>query len=239
MGFRFKAVFIDLDDTVLDFKRSEKEAVSKTLSEFGVEVTDSVTSLYSLINDAQWKLLEKGRLTREQVLTRRFSLLFDTLGMPPCDPFAVWRSYEKNLSAAAYILPGAVEAVTELKKDYPVYLATNGVSSIQNSRLELSGIKDLFDGIFISQEIGYNKPSAGFFGAMLEKAGVSPGESVMIGDSLTSDITGGINAGMKTVHLMKKPAAYPEGIRPDVTVTEVSGIPGAVRLLEKMITEGL
>ena len=101
MAYRFSAVFVDLDDTVLDFKRSEKEAVSKTLPVFGLEPTDSATELYSRINEVQWKLLEKGVLSREEVLTRRFALLFETYALPLPDPAEVWRVYEKNLSLSA------------------------------------------------------------------------------------------------------------------------------------------
>lgn len=232
MSYRFSAVFVDLDDTVLDFKRSEKEAVSKTLPVFGLEPTDSATELYSRINEVQWKLLEKGVLSREEVLTRRFALLFETYALPLPDPAEVWRVYEKNLSLSAHVIPGAAEAIVELKKDHRVFVATNGTEPIQRSRLRLSGVGGLFDGVFISQEIGFNKPSREFFDAMLERAGVSARDSVMIGDSLSSDIAGGAAAGMKTIHYMSRPASYPDGIRPDMTVTDVAALPGAVQLLE-------
>ncbi len=231
MPYRFSGIFIDLDDTVLDFRRSEKEAVSKTLAAFGLEPTDKVTELYSLINEAQWKLLEKGRLTRQQVLVRRFSLLFETLCVPLSDPAQVWRAYEANLSRSAHVIPGAVEAVKELKKEHRVFLATNGTATVQRSRLEISGTGGLFDGIFISQDVGADKPSRAFFDYMLEKTGADPRDSVMIGDSMSSDIAGGAAAGMKTIHYMSRPTVYGDLV-PDMTVTDVSALPEAVRILE-------
>ncbi len=101
-------VFLDLDDTILDFHRSEAEALSKTLLSLGVDPTEDKISYYSFVNDSQWKLLEKGLLTREEVLTKRFEIFFDGIGVS-CNPLEARYCYEKNLSESSYFLNGAKE----------------------------------------------------------------------------------------------------------------------------------
>lgn len=194
-----ECVMLDLDDTILDFHKAERIALSKTIRDFGVEPGEDVLNRYHLINKAHWEMLERGELTREEVLTNRFAVLFRELGRQ-VDPVACARDYEGNLGIGHYFLPGAEEAVTELHKKYKLYLASNGTASVQHSRLKSANLYRHFDGIFISQEIGFNKPSKEYFEACFAKIpGFDPKKAIMAGDSLTSDILGGKNAGIATV----------------------------------------
>lgn len=191
-------LFLDLDDTILDFHRAERIALSKTLACFGVEPEEAVLERYHTINRQHWEALERGELTREEVLEGRFRVLFEQLGRP-VEARAVTRAYEKNLGQGHYFLPGAQEAVEHLSKKYRLFLASNGTASVQHSRLTSAGLYPYFEQVFISQEMGCNKPSREYFERCFAKIpGFDPQRAMMVGDSLTSDILGGIRAGIKT-----------------------------------------
>lgn len=191
-------LFLDLDDTILDFHRAERIALSKTLACFGVEPEEAVLERYHIINRQHWEALERGELTREEVLEGRFRVLFEQLGRP-VEARAVTRAYEKILGQGHYFLPGAQEAVEHLSKKYRLFLASNGTASVQHSRLTSAGLYPYFEQVFISQEMGCNKPSREYFERCFAKIpGFDPQRAMMVGDSLTSDILGGIRAGIKT-----------------------------------------
>lgn len=218
-------VFLDLDDTILDFHAAERIALAKTLSHFGVEPTAAVVERYHIINRQHWERLERGELTRAQVQEGRFRVLFAELGRET-DPVAITRNYEKNLGIGHYFLPGAQEAVQALSRHHRLFLASNGTASVQHSRLTSAGLYPYFEKVFISQEIGYNKPSKEFFEACFAKIrGFDRARAIMVGDSLTSDILGGIRAGMKTCWI--NPAHEPPraDIRPDYEIESLSQLP--------------
>ena len=205
-------LFLDLDDTILDFHKAERIALSKTLSQFGAEPTDEVLSLYHRINKWHWEQLELGKLTREEVLVGRFAALLRELGIA-ADAVQYTRTYESNLAAGHYFLPGAEEAVTRLSRKYRLFLASNGTASVQESRLASANLYRFFEKVFISQELGYNKPSKEFFDACFAQIpDFDPAKAVMVGDSLTSDILGGKNAGIATVWV--NPGHHPP--RPEI-----------------------
>lgn len=192
-------LFLDLDDTILDFHKAERLAISKTIRDFGVEPTEEILTLYHKINRWHWEQLELGRLTREEVLVNRFGVLFGQLGME-VDAVACARSYEGNLAIGHYFLPGAEEAVDRLSKKYRLFLASNGTSTVQKGRMTSANLYRFFERVFVSQEIGHNKPSRAYFDACFATIpGFDREKAMIVGDSLTSDIQGGINAGIKTV----------------------------------------
>ena len=191
-------LFLDLDDTILDFHKAEKIAISKTFQSFGIDPTEEVLARYSQINKECWHKLELGQWPREQVLVKRFELLFGEYGIV-CDGTQVARAYEKNLSIGHYFLPGAEEAVDSLSKKYRLFLASNGTASVQQGRMTSANLYRFFEKVFVSQELGANKPAKEFFArATAQIPGYDPAKAMMVGDSLTSDVLGGINAGMKT-----------------------------------------
>ena len=187
-------LFLDLDDTILDFHKAERIALSKTLRDFGLDPTEEVLARYHIINKQHWERLERGELTRDQVQEGRFRTLFAELSHP-VDAVAVTRAYEKNLGIGHYFLPGAQEAVERLSRKYRLFLASNGTASVQHSRLTSAGLYPYFEKVFVSQEVGHNKPSREYFDACFSQIpGFDVGKALMVGDSLTSDIKGGINA---------------------------------------------
>ena len=192
-------LFLDLDDTILDFHKAERIALSKTIRDFGVEPTEKVLHRYHLINKWHWEQLELGMLTRAEVLENRFKVLFQELGRE-VDATACARAYERNLSVGHYFLPGAEEAVEALSKKYRLFLASNGTASVQKGRMTSANLYRFFEKVFVSQEIGYNKPSEAYFDTCFAQIpGFDRAKAIMVGDSLSSDIKGGINAGIATV----------------------------------------
>lgn len=221
-------LFLDLDDTILDFHRAERIALSKTLACFGVEPEEAVLERYHIINRQHWEALERGELTREEVLEGRFRVLFEQLGRP-VEARAVTRAYEKNLGQGHYFLPGAQEAVEHLSKKYRLFLASNGTASVQHSRLTSAGLYPYFEQVFISQEMGCNKPSREYFERCFAKIpGFDPQRAMMVGDSLTSDILGGIQAGIATCWVSTKELTG--AIRPDYIIPALRDLPA---LLER------
>lgn len=191
-------LFLDLDDTILDFRKAERIAIGKTFRAHGLDPTEAVMTRYSAINKAHWEMLERGELTREQVLVKRFEALFAEQGIAG-DPAAVQATYEKNLAIGHYFLPGAEEAVEALSKKYRLFLASNGTAKVQAGRLTSANLYRFFEKVFVSQEIGHNKPSIHYFNACFAQIpGFDKSKAMMVGDSLTSDIRGGSNAGILT-----------------------------------------
>ena len=191
-------LLLDLDDTILDFHKAERIALSKTLRTLGLEPTEEVLSRYSLINKAHWERLERKELTRPQVLLGRFETLFREYGIE-VDPAKCASLYEENLSIGHYFLPGAEEALEALSKKYKLYLVSNGTARVQAGRLKSANISHFFEIIFVSQEVGADKPDITYFERVFARIeGFQKEKAIIVGDSLTSDIQGGINAGIRT-----------------------------------------
>ena len=224
-------LFLDLDDTILDFKKAEKLAISKTIGGFGVAVTEEILARYHVINKAHWEMLERGELTREQVLVNRFDVLFRELGVE-VDPTLCARAYEKNLSVGHYFLPGAEEAVESLSKKYRLFLSSNGTASVQKGRMTSANLYRFFEKVFVSQEIGFNKPAKAYFDACFAQIpNFHPEDAMIVGDSLSSDILGGKNAGIRTCWVNPNHAIAPEHIRPDFEIERLSQLESLLQVL--------
>ncbi len=223
-------LLLDLDDTILDFHKAERLALSKTFRAFGLEPTEAVLNRYHEINKWHWEQLELGKLSRAQVLEGRFVQLFRELGLE-VDAADCMKSYEHNLSIGHYFLPGAEEAVKRLHEKYRLFLVSNGTAIVQQGRLTSAGLYPWFEKVFVSQEVGFNKPDKNFFDRCFARIpGFDPGKALMVGDSLTSDIQGGINAGLRTVWV--NPAHKPaDKVRPDY---EIEALPQLEALLEEL-----
>ncbi len=191
-------IFLDLDDTILDFHWAENQAITQTMTAFGIDPSEENKELYRKINLDHWKRMEQGELTMEQLKTGRFATLLQSLDMTG-DPDAMAETYWQWLGRGHCFLPGAEETVKTLAKNYRLFLATNGNPPVQYSRLESADLSQYFEKIFISYEIGYRKPQKEFFDHCFDQiSGFDKSRAIMIGDSLSSDIQGGINAGILT-----------------------------------------
>ena len=224
-------ILLDLDDTILDFHKAERIALSTTLRKIGIEPTEEVLALYSEINRRHWKLLEVGKLTRHEVLHGRFTELFETIGIKG-DCYEAQKIYEWELGTGHYFLEGAEELLDTLYAKYNLYLASNGTDIVQTRRIASAEIGHYFKELFISQRLGYDKPSLEFFKRAFEMIpDFKKEETVIIGDSLTSDILGGINSGITTVWFNPHGHEATENIKPDYVVKTLGEIPS---LLEKI-----
>ena len=228
-------VLFDLDDTLFDFHKAEKIALTKTLVHFGIDPTEETLALYSTINAAHWKRLELGELSREEVKVGRYRELFETIGVER-DPEEATAYYENMLGVGHYFIPGAPELLEELHGKYRLYIVSNGTAKVQERRIGSSGIAKYMDGIFISQILGANKPDKQFFDiCFAEIPDFSLSETVIIGDSLSSDIKGGINAGITTVWFNPKGIENDNDIKPDYTIKELSEVPGLLSQISAKI----
>ena len=228
-------VLFDLDDTLFDFHKAEKIALTKTLVHFGIDPTEETLALYSTINAAHWKRLELGEISREEVKVGRYRELFKTIGVE-CDPVKATAYYESMLAIGHYFMPGAPELLEELYGKYRLYIVSNGTAKVQEGRIGSSGIAKYMDGIFISQLLGANKPDKQFFDiCFAEIPDFSLSETVIIGDSLSSDIKGGINAGITTVWFNPKGIENNNDIKPDYTIKELSEVPGLLSQISAKI----
>ena len=215
-------LFLDMDDTILDFHKAEAFALRKTLVGFGLNPTETVCARYSQINREHWQRLENRELTREQVVVGRFAVLFREYGID-VEAYDVAMTYEANLAQGHYFLPRAEEPLAALSKKYKLYLASNGTSRVQWPRLESSGIGKYFQEIFISQDMGADKPSMEYYNACFAKIpGFDVSRAMMVGDSLTSDIRGGNNAGMRTCWVNARKEKGREDIPADYEIEYLS-----------------
>lgn len=222
-------ILFDLDDTLLDFQKAERAALVKTLIKLGVEPKEETLARYSVLNLAQWRLLEKGELTREEVKIRRYRLLFEEIGVT-CSAQKAAELYEGYLGIGHYFIDGAEELLDVLSKDYSLYLVTNGTASVQEGRIESAGIAGYFKGVYISEKIGFNKPSKEFFDCCFAQIpDFRKEETVIVGDSLTSDIQGGKNAGVKTIWFNSTQSVNESSIHPDYEIMTLRELPELIK----------
>ncbi|MGN0569152.1 MAG: YjjG family noncanonical pyrimidine nucleotidase [Candidatus Fimenecus sp.] len=188
----------DIDGTLLNFQKSESYAIKKCFEAFNLgECTDEMIKRYSQINRRYWERLERGEITKPQVLKERFEEFFASEGILFDRIDAFNDEYQVRLGDKVFFCDNALETVKALAGIVRQYAVTNGTIVAQSRKLRLSGLIDIFDGAFISDKIGFEKPSAEFFDCVRENIGGFEKDSVMIvGDSLTSDMQGGNNAGI-------------------------------------------
>lgn len=222
-------VLLDLDDTILDFHTAEAKALRRALTELGADAGEETIKRYSEINRAHWEMLERGELTRRQVLIGRFAALFQEKGID-IPPELAQEKYEKYLSEGHYFIPGAEALLESLQETCRLFIVSNGNAAVQAGRLKSAGIAKYFEKIFISETVGFDKPSRDFFAACFDEIpDFSKEKAMMIGDSLSSDILGGINAGVRTCWFNPEGKAGREEIRPDYEIRELKEVPAVIQ----------
>lgn len=222
-----RVVLLDLDDTLLDFGQAERVAMRRVLGELGIAPDDATLALYSRINDVYWKRFERGEISRREVLVGRFREFFRAVDADGIDPETVQERYEALLSEGHWFIPGAQTLLTAIAPLYDLYLASNGTERVQMGRLKSAGILPAFRGLFLSERIGAAKPSRAFFDAVFASLGEERRQgAVMVGDSLSSDVRGGINAGIITVWFNPGGRMPEGGTVPDKIITSLGELPG-------------
>ena len=196
----FDVILWDVDGTLLNFLAAEDIAMRFLFQDFGLgECSDSMVKQYSRINDLYWKKLESGEMTRAEILVKRFDAFFQSVGIDSVDGNAFNIAYQKRLGETVVFSDNAFEVVSLLKGKIPQYVVSNGTIVAQTGKLTKSGLIHLMDGIFLSERLGAEKPSIDFFNQVFKEIKpIDKSKVLIVGDSLTSDIAGGINAGIKT-----------------------------------------
>lgn len=221
-----KSVLWDIDGTILNFEKSESYAVKKCFELFSLgECTDDMIKRYSVINQKYWRRLEKGELTKQQVLVMRFLEFFDSEGIVCSDVEGFNSEYQIRLGDTVFFNDDGYELVGSLRGVVRQYAVTNGTAAAQDRKLARSGLDKLFDGIFISDKLGAEKPSAEFFDKVFSSIGdINKNETLIVGDSLTSDIRGGNNAGILCCWYNPSSAPLTEGLRADYIINDLRQI---------------
>ncbi len=215
----YKHLFLDLDNTLLDFDAAEEVALKKAFLALDIVPTESLLARYRQINEHLWEQYELGQVARDELLVKRYDLLFAERGIAvpgwKCEEI-----YRKYLGVGHYFVPGAEDVLAYLSgKGYQLYLASNGLADTQYSRLESAGIGHYFAQIFISGSTGHHKPEAAYFQYCFSHIpGFSSSQALMIGDTLSSDIQGGKNAGIATCWLNRKGKTPPPALTPDYEI---------------------
>ena len=195
---KYSIILFDADHTLFDFKKCEYHALKEALSELSLPNGDEYIERYSEINEMMWKALERGEITKERLVLERFERFLKEFDFD-CDTERLSELYKERLSQQTYLFDGVEELLKKLYGTRRMFIITNGVKRVQDGRMSRSPISRYFEKIFISEVIGYEKPSKRFFeSVMAQIPDFDIKRAIVIGDSLTSDIKGGINAGIDT-----------------------------------------
>ncbi len=194
---QYTSLFLDLDNTLLDFEKAEKFAVQFVLELNGLPHDDDTAALYSAINQRYWERFEKGEIPKSEIFTGRFVTLLEQLGVD-ADPVSISRQYGAKLSDGFFVTEGAFSVLDQLRsKGYLLYATTNGISTVQQKRITGSKLRTYFDAIFVSEDSGFQKPQKEYFEYAIAKIPEKDKTKILIvGDSQSSDVLGGINAGI-------------------------------------------
>lgn len=227
-----KVLLWDIDGTLLDFLAAEKAAMKKCFEVCGLgECTDEMIARYSKINKKYWEKLERGEITKPEVLVGRFEKFFASEGIVTDCASEFNKEYQIRLGDTICFCDDGYELVKSLKGQVKQYAVTNGTKVAQDRKLTKSGLIELFDHIFISEVLGVEKPGVGFFEKVWEQIGKYQSDEIMIiGDSLTSDMQGGNNTGILCCWYNPKGTVNDKGVRIDYEIDDLWKV---LEILEK------
>jgi 2-haloacid dehalogenase len=195
---RYQVLLLDADGTLFDFGQAERQAYDQTAKHCGLPREEEAYHLYSNINEKLWKMLERGEIAKKDLVVRRFADLLETLNLQG-DAVAISETYRHHLGQGAFLLPGAEELCRNLAPVCRLIIASNGVTSIQKSRLARSAIAPYIEALVVSESGGADKPDLRFFTYLDEKVGpLDKSTTLMVGDRLEADILGGMRFGVDT-----------------------------------------
>lgn len=193
---KYTTLLFDLDDTLMDFGKAEENAIEKLLRKYSIPATHENKQLYVQTNKAKWAALEKGEITRKELFSTRFSDFFALVGVE-ADGIKANEDYISFLAEGRFVIDGAEDICRELKKNYKMYIITNGAKKAQQGRLKDLPLMESFDGVFVSEEIGFDKPKKEYFDYVFAHiTETDKSKCLVIGDSPNSDIAGAVNYGI-------------------------------------------
>ncbi|MGE7840605.1 YjjG family noncanonical pyrimidine nucleotidase [Lysinibacillus sp. NPDC093712] len=195
---KYEILLFDVDDTLLDFNLAEDAALNRLFEQEKIATTPTMITRYKEINESMWRAFERGEVTKTSLHNTRFSIALKEFGIE-VDGEYVETVFQKYLQEAHHYVDGAYELIAQLADSYDLYVVSNGVTKTQNKRLADAGLAKYFKGIFISEQTGYQKPMPAFFDYVFDRIdGLTKDKTLIVGDSLTSDVKGGLLAGIDT-----------------------------------------
>ena len=222
---KFDIILWDLDDTLLDFAKSESHAIKTCFEHFDLSIQEGMIERYSEINLWHWKKFEKNELGKMDVLHGRFRALFEEYGIKGLSPEEFQLLYQEELGGTYFYNDQSLDLCKKLAKEFDQYIVTNGIIITQTKKLRLSGFDQIMNGIYISELVGYQKPQKEFFEACFEQIKTTDRDKIIIiGDSLTSDMKGGNNAGITTCWYNPKRKKNTEEVRIDYEIDSLGQI---------------
>ena len=219
---KFTTRLWDVDGTLLDFLYSQRYALTKCFATIGREINEEILNRYTQINDFFWKQLELGVITKEELLVGRFIQLFQEYEIYGVDVDEFRREYQEGLGSVYSYIDDSLNICKSLQGKVKQYVITNGVTSTQLNKLNLSGFADIMEELFISEQIGAPKPQKAYFDYCLSHIEEKDKSKILIvGDSLSSDIKGGIGAGIPTCWYRSDDAENPTDLSPDYEISDL------------------
>ena len=218
-----RIILWDLDNTLLDPRPPERLAIRKCFRDLDLgECTDEMLDAYPAINNKWWTMCEKGEKTKDEILVGRFQDFLSVFGRPVDKAADFLADYMDSLGDNIFPIPEALETLRYLRGKVRQYVLTNGVWASQRKKLCNSGIIDIVDDVFVSEDIGFEKPAKEIYDRVLDKLGCTDrSEVMMVGDSLTTDIQGANNAGIPCCWFNPKHKARPADLRIDYEIDEI------------------
>ncbi len=208
-----KTILWDFDNTLLDFDVAEKAGILSTFEKLKLGTcTNQMLKRYDKINREYWHKIEENKIDKQTALVKRYEDFFIEYGIDPKIAKEFNDIYAVALGDTIAYIDNSFELVSSLKGKYNQYIVSNGAKNVQTLRMQKSGFDKIVDDCFISDIIGHEKPSIEFFNFVFDKIKITDkSEVIIIGDSLTSDIKGGNNAGIKTCWYNPKKKGIPSG----------------------------
>lgn len=213
-----KTILWDVDATLLDFEKSEEVSLKELFGQYGIEMDEEKMNIYKKINRRYWEGLEQGIYDRHTVLTHRYDDFFDALGLPHHDHDAMNDFYQDALGRNYFIEDGAEETLQFFDGKVKQYVVSNGSYIAQINKMKNSGLDRYIDHMFISEKMGIEKPAAEFFEKVKEATGYEDESTIIVGDSLTSDIKGGNQAHITSVWFNPKHLPNNKGVHVDYEI---------------------
>lgn len=232
----YRTLLFDIDDTLLDFGAAEKVALRLLFEEQKLDLTVEMVDTYKRINQMLWKSFEDGKISRDEVVHNRFTLLFKEYGKE-VDGAKLESSYRSFLEEGNEFVDGALEVITALHKQFDLYIVTNGFSKTQDRRLRDSGLYPFFKGIFVSEDTGFQKPMPEFFDYVFARIpNIELSTTMIIGDSLSADIKGGNLAGIDSCWLNPNAVPNTSSISPTYEIQRLEELYPLLQLNELVIS---
>jgi len=217
----YQILLFDLDDTLLDFGANEADSLKKLFQHHGYPFSDEIFRVYNSVNKQLWADYENGNIGLDDVLRSRFSKTMLQLGTV-VDGIEWEKQYRELLGHGCQHVEGAFEVCQRLSASHRLFVITNGITQTQLKRLKQSGLSVFFEGVFDSQSIGFQKPAKEFFDYVSDHIeGFNSEEALIIGDSLSTDIKGGLLSGIDTCWVNRTSQKSPAEIQSTYTITNL------------------